>query len=96
MFACLSDACYYKSGLEEQELKEKLDIYEEGQRAVRNEAIAEAKARLEAEAEDEDFFDSSCRVARASCGRPPRRVRRCGSNTRARPTRCRRSDHMIG
>ena len=43
-----------KSGLEEQELKEKLDIYEEGQRAVRNEAIADAKARLAAEAEDED------------------------------------------
>ena len=43
-----------KSGLEEQELKEKLDIYEEGQRAVRNEAITEAKARLAAEAEDQD------------------------------------------
>ena len=47
---------YYilKSGLKEQDLKGKLDLFEEGQRAVRNEAIAEAKARLAAEGEDED------------------------------------------
>ena len=47
---------YYilKSGLKEQDLKKKLDLFEEGQRAVRNEAIAEAKARLAAEGEDED------------------------------------------
>ena len=47
---------YYilKSGLEEQELKDKLQLYEESQRATRNEAIAEARARLEAEREDEE------------------------------------------
>ena len=43
-----------KSGLKEQDLKDRLDLYEESQQAVRNEAIAEAKARLAAEAEDED------------------------------------------
>ena len=43
-----------KSGLDKQDLKNMLDLFEESQRAIRNEAIFEAEALLEAEKEDEE------------------------------------------
>ena len=43
-----------KSGLDKQDLKNMLDLFEESQRAIRNEAIFEAEALLEAEREGEE------------------------------------------
>ena len=45
---------YYilKSGLPEQQLISKLELYEQSQPATRAHALAEAQARLEAERED--------------------------------------------
>ena len=42
-----------QSGLQEQDLNNKLDQYEQSQKATRTEAMAEAKARLEDEREDQ-------------------------------------------